>query len=258
MKISVCIITLNEEKNLSRCLISAKPVADEIIVLDSGSVDKTEIIAKSFGAKFHLKEWQGYVGQKNAAICLASYDWVLSLDADEALSERLVAEIESEKSKVQPEPLSGFSMPRCVFYEGKWIRHGDWYPDRVVRLFRKSRGKFVGGKVHERLELAGNIGKFYGDILHYSFENEEAHIQKIHKYARLWAESAFESGIKSTSISPYSRAAFRWFRGFILRLGFLDGKQGAKIAKLCALETFLKYKYLKCLWEGKPIQDSIR
>lgn len=251
MKISVCIITFNEEENIRRCLSSCSMLADEIVIVDSGSTDATQQIALEFNCKFYHQDWLGYVAQKNKALELASNEWILSLDADEALSPELQAEIMREKSIDQPESVAGFSMPRCVYYEGKWIRHGDWYPDRVVRLFRKTRARFVGGKVHERLQLNGNVKKLYGDIYHYSFKNQSDHIERCEKYARLWAEEKFETGVNAGILSPYFHAAFRWFRGYILRAGFLDGKQGFKIAYHCARETFLKYKILRELNRSK-------
>ena len=158
MKTSFCLITLNEEQNLPRCLKSCAGLADEIIVLDSGSTDATEKIAREFGARFERQNWLGYVGQKNKVLSLASHEWIFSLDADEELSPELREEIRLLKSAGEiGDDIAGFSMPRCVFYEGRWIRHGDWYPDRLVRWFRHDRAKFAGGRVHERLEISGRV-----------------------------------------------------------------------------------------------------
>lgn len=237
-------ITLNEEEDLRRCLASCRPVVDEMIVVDSGSSDNTKLVAQDYGASFFYHPWSGYVNQKNYAIQLATNDWILSLDADEELSPMLIKEIKTLKNGEIPNSVSGFSMPRCVYYEGKFIRHGDWYPDRIVRLFRKSRAKFEGGKVHERIVVDGEIRKLNGDIYHYSYANETEQIEKMYRYARLWAESQYEKNRRVWLISPYLNALFRWFRGYILRLGFLDGRQGAKIALFNARETFLKYRFL--------------
>jgi glycosyltransferase involved in cell wall biosynthesis len=149
MKISFCLITFNEEPNLPRCLASCADLADEIVILDSGSTDGTARIAREFHARFEHQDWLGYVGQKNQILSLATHDWVFSLDADEELSPELRAEVRRLKTGEPSPGLSGFSMPRCVLYEGRWIRHGDWYPDRLVRLFRRDRARFAGGKVHE-------------------------------------------------------------------------------------------------------------
>ena len=148
MRISFCLITLNEEENLSRCLKSCADLADEIVVLDSGSKDGTETIARQFGARFERQEWLGYVDQKNKVLSSAKHPWAFSLDADEELSAELRDEIKLLRRIEPASDRSGFSMPRCVFYEGRWIRHGDWYPDRLVRLFRRDCAAFVGGKVH--------------------------------------------------------------------------------------------------------------
>ncbi|HEY1718250.1 MAG TPA: glycosyltransferase family 2 protein [Verrucomicrobiae bacterium] len=246
MKISFCLITLNEEQNLARCLKSCADLADEIVVLDSGSADATEKIAREFGARFERQEWLGYVGQKNKVLTLASHEWIFSLDADEKLSPELREEIQLLKSAGEiGADVSGFSMPRCVFYEGRWIRHGDWYPDRLVRLFRCGRAKFSGGKVHERLEISGRIVQLHGELHHYSFRDAADHRARCEHYAKLWALEKFETGLRASPFAPAFHAAFRWLRGYILRGGFLDGAQGRRIAAFCALETFWKYRLLR-------------
>lgn len=245
MKISLCIITLNEEANLPRCLASAAALAEEILVVDSGSTDGTEAIARQYGARWVPQDWLGYVGQKNFALSLAQQEWVLSLDADEALSPALAEEIRRVKTHPPPEGVAGFDMPRCVFYEGRWIRHGDWYPDRLVRLFRKNCARFAGGQVHERLEVQGEIRPLRGDLFHYSFKDAADHRARGEHYARLWAETQRAAGRTAGPLAPYYHAAFRWLRGYVLRGGFLDGPQGWRIAALCARETFLKYQWLR-------------
>jgi glycosyltransferase involved in cell wall biosynthesis len=245
MKISFCLITLNEEASLSRCLKSFADLADEIVVLDSGSTDSTEKIARSFGARFSHQDWLGYVGQKNRVLELASHDWVFSVDADEELSPELHAEVLALKSASLPESVSGFDMPRCVFYEGRWIRHGDWYPDRLTRLFRRSRAKFAGGKVHERLELEGPVQSLTGELYHYSYQDAADHRARCERYARLWAETQFERGRTAGPWAPPLHAAFRWLRGYVLRAGFLDGRQGWRIAGFCAWEVNRKYCLLR-------------
>lgn len=246
LPISVCIITLNEEQNLPRCLKSCADLADEIIVLDSGSTDATENIARGYGARFEQQEWPGYVAQKNRVLSLATHEWVLSLDADEELSPELRSEIRLLKSAGEiGGDVSGFSMPRCVLYEGRWIRHGDWYPDRLVRWFRRERAKFAGGKVHERLEISGRIVSLHGELHHYSFNDAADHRKRCERYARLWAEDRFEAGRDANFLAPPLHAAFRWLRGYVFRRGFLDGAQGRRIAALCALETYWKYDFLR-------------
>lgn len=245
MKLSLCIITLNEEANLPRCLASCAGVVDEIVVVDSGSTDGTEALARQHGARWVPQDWLGYVGQKNLALSLARHEWVLSLDADEALSPQLAEEIRALKATDPPTDVTGYDMPRCVFYEGRWIRHGDWYPDRLVRLFRKDRARFEGGQVHERLVLEGVIRHLRGDLYHYSFKDAADHRARGEHYARLWAQSQRAAGRTAGPLAPYYHAAFRWLRGYFLRAGFLDGPQGWRIATLCARETFLKYHWLR-------------
>ncbi|HSH93251.1 MAG TPA: glycosyltransferase family 2 protein [Roseimicrobium sp.] len=244
MKISFCLITLNEESNLERCLRSCADLADEIVILDSGSTDATQSIARKFNAVWHHQDWLGYVGQKNKVLSLATHDWVFSIDADEELSSALRDEVKAVKQGSIPDAVSGFSVPRCVRYEGRWIRHGDWYPDRLTRLFRRSRAKFAGGKVHERLELEGTVEEFQGDLHHFSFKDAADHWARCQKYARLWAETQHENGRTAGALAPYTHAAFRWFRGYVLKRGFLDGAHGWRIAGFCAREVFLKYRLL--------------
>jgi glycosyltransferase involved in cell wall biosynthesis len=245
MKISFCLITLNEQDNLARCLKSFADLADEIVIVDSGSQDDTRQIAQDFGARWQHQDWLGYVGQKNIVLSLAQNEWVFSIDADEELSPRLRAEVQALKQAEIPNEVSGYSVPRCVLYEGKWIRHGDWYPDRLTRLFRRNRARFAGGRVHERLELEGAVIPLSGDLHHYSFKNAEDHWQRCEKYARLWAETQAEAGRQASILSPYSHAAFRWLRGYVLRRGFLDGRQGWQIANYCAREVHRKYQILR-------------
>lgn len=253
VKISFCIITLNEAENLPRCLRSITDLADEIVVLDSGSTDQTPQIAHEFGCRWQVQPWLGYVGQKNKVLSLASHEWIFSLDADEELSEELRKEIRALKNTDLPEATSGFEMPRCVCYEGRWIRHGIWYPDRLVRLFRKSRAHFAGGKVHERLEVEGQIERLKGEIHHYSFRDAADHWARCQKYARLWAEMKFESGKRCGPLAPLLHSTFSWLRGFIFKRGFLDGALGLRIATFYAREVHLKYTLLRQLRSGRKI-----
>ena len=250
MKLSFCLITLNEESNLPRCLRSCADLADEIVILDSGSTDATTRIAKEFGARFEHQDWLGYVGQKNQVLSLAANDWVFSLDADEELSPGLREEVRRLKSTGPPADIAGFSMPRCVLYEGRWIRHGDWYPDRLVRLFRRDRARFAGGKVHERLELDGPVIALAPDLYHHSFKDAADHWARCEKYARLWAETQHELGRTAGPLAPVTHAAFRWLRGYVLKRGFLDGPQGWRIAGFCAREVALKYRLLRAMHAG--------
>jgi glycosyltransferase involved in cell wall biosynthesis len=245
VRISFCLITLNEAASLPRCLGSCADLADEILVLDSGSTDSTERVAREFGARWAHQDWLGYVGQKNQVLALARNDWVFSLDADEELSPELREEVGALKREEREPAVRGFSMPRCVLYEGRWIRHGDWYPDRLVRLFRRDRARFVGAKVHERLELSGQVESLRGELYHHSFRDAADHWARCQKYARLWAEAQHEAGKTATALAPFVHGGLRWLRGYVLRRGFLDGPQGWRIAGFCAREVFLKYQILR-------------
>jgi len=245
LKISFCLITLNEEENLPRCLRSCAALADEILIVDSGSTDGTARIAAEFGARFVHQDWLGYVGQKNKVLSLAQHEWGFSLDADEELSPALCHEILALKQAAPVDNISGFSMPRCVLYEGRWIRHGDWYPDRLTRLFRRECVKFVGGRVHERLEISGGVTPLCGDLHHHSFRDAADHRARGERYAKLWAQDKHDAGKTAGVFTPFLHGAFRWFRGYVLKRGFLDGAQGWRIANISASEVALKYRLLR-------------
>lgn len=240
--LSVVIITLNEERNIKRCLDSVAPVADEIIVVDSHSTDATEAICDRYGAKFFTQDWLGYVDQKNLANDLATCDLILSIDADEALSEELAKSIQNIKN--QPIENKAFSMNRLMNYCGKWIRHGGWYPDVKVRIFRRGRAEWTGKKVHETLALTEptEIVHLNGDLLHYSFYTVEEHIRQNEKFALLSAEEMVEAGKKATLFKAYTHAVWKFLRDFIFKAGFLDGKTGFTISRINAKCVGLKYK----------------
>ncbi|MFH1066550.1 MAG: glycosyltransferase family 2 protein [bacterium] len=245
MKISACLITLNAERVLGRCLASVVSVADEIVVVDCGSVDRTCRIAEGFGARVAPHPWEGYVRQKNFAVSLASHEWILSIDADEELSPELIREIFALKQ--MSFKADGFFMPRVVYFQNRWIRFGDWHPDFLIRLFKKNKARFVGGAVHERLELAGTASHLRGEIFHYTYANREDHLQRMEKYSSLWAENACREGRRCAVWTPWLCAGWRLFRGFILKKGWKGGALGWQIARDCAYEVFLKYQKLRQL-----------
>lgn len=247
MKLSLCVVTLNEEQNLPRCLRSCRDVVDEIVVLDSGSTDATHLIASRFGARVLHQDWLGHQGQKNKVISLATHDWVLLLDADEELSPELQAEIAQIKQAGPPAGVSGYSMPRCVLYDGRWIRHGDWYPDRLVRLFNRQRGRFVGIEPHcyAAIDASDQVVRLSGDIFHYSFRDAADHWDRAQKYSRIWAKTNYAVGRRANALSPWLHAGFRWLRTYLLRGGFLDGRQGWQIARITTREVFFKYQLLR-------------
>jgi glycosyltransferase involved in cell wall biosynthesis len=247
MKISACIITLNEERNLPRCFKSVAPLVDEILVIDSGSTDATLEIAGKFGARVLRRDWLGYVGQKNFALDHALHSWVLSIDADEEISPELaasIARIKTDSAANTPGAPNGYEFSRIVFYRGRWIRHGDWYPDRLVRLFRRGEARFSGGRVHEKLELRGEHPILPGHLHHFTYENASDRSDRCARYAALWAQSAHEQRRRVHAWSGPVHALARFGKGFLLKGGFLDGAIGWDIAAGNAREVWLKYHLL--------------
>jgi len=248
MRISACLITLNEEENLPRCLRSLQGLVDEIVIVDSGSTDATPKIAEEFGARFIHHDWAGYVGQKNFALDQAAHDWVFSIDADEEVSPALAAGIELVRKIDNDADLpAGYEVNRLVRYLGKWVYHGDWFPDILVRLFRRDKARFEGGRVHERLVLDGPVESLPGYLHHYTYRDRADRQKRIGHYARLWAETAAENGKTAGPLAPATHAFARFCKGFFLKRGFLDGALGFEIATGNAREVWLKYKELRRL-----------
>lgn len=247
VKISAVIITLNEERNIERCLRSVMQVADEIVVLDSGSSDRTREICEAWPVCYHERPFVRYDMQKNAAARKASYDHILSLDADEALSEELQKAIAHVKDHWQHD---GYACNRLTAFCGKWIRHGEWYPDRIVRLFDRRKASW-NGRLHERLQFSGNgtMGFLKGDLLHYSYDSVSHFLQKTDRYTEMAAAELYEKGVHPTPYHLYIKPAYRFLYAFIMRRGFLDGFAGYCIARLTAQRLFLKFIKLRILQE---------
>ena len=251
MKISFCIITLNEDQNLPRCLASCAGLADEIVVLDSGSSDATERIAREAGARWEVMAWQGYVAQKNRLLDMARNDWVFSIDADEEISPQLRKEILRIKSGEPGDRISGYSIPRCVFHEGRWIRHGNWYPDRKVRLWRKGQAQWQGNP-HEKLMLQGNARRLRGDLLHFSNESIDQLLGKISLVSTLYVGRAQAQDKRAGWVDLLVRPWWKFFRAYIIRLGFLDGWQGYYIAWMESFSTATRYAKAMDAQQNKP------
>lgn len=252
MGISVVIITRNEERNIARCLGSLAGVADELIVVDSGSTDATRAIAEAHGARVEVRAWKGYSDQKNHANALAAHPYILSLDADEVLSDVLKEDILRRKR----EGLSGaYRVKRLTNYCGHWVRHGGWYPDAKVRLFPKQGTRWVGDHVHEELELPAGctVSDLHGDLLHYSYHSVQDHIDRIERYSALHARAMHERGRTAPLWRLWLAPAFKFLQGYVLLLGFLDGWAGWRIAVLSAHAVRLKYAKLRKLRQGHAI-----
>lgn len=243
-KISAVIITYNEGANIERCILSLKSVVDEVIVSDSNSTDNTVAIAKSLGATVIVAPFIGYGATKNRANKAALYDWVLSIDADEALDEQLVSELAKTKQDLNEK--SVYIFQRLNNYCGHWINHGGWYPDKKTRLFNKKFVQWNHAEVHEQLDIPSDFIQktLTGKLLHYSYSTIESHKNKIENYSTRGAEQAFKNGKRASWVKIYASPAFRFFRDYFIKLGFLDGKSGLIIATLTAKEVHLKYKKL--------------
>jgi glycosyltransferase involved in cell wall biosynthesis len=238
VRISATLVTLNEERNIARALESLRCV-DEILVVDSGSTDRTRAIASTLGARVVDEPWRGYAAQKNFASQCAAHDWILSLDADEALSEELEAEI--LELKRDGTTLHAYSFPRLAQYLGRWIHHGGWYPDRKIRLFDRNFGRWVGDYVHESVRTDGEAGKLNGKLLHFTCASLSEHVRTLDKYTTLAAAELRARNLPVPLRRLLIDPAWTVFRTYVIRLGFLDGAQGIAIAWMAGLYTFLKY-----------------
>lgn len=253
-QISVIIITRNEEKNIGRCLDSVKDMADDIVVVDSFSTDRTEEICKSKGARFYQHAFEGHIEQKNYAVGLSEFPYILSLDADEALDETLKKNISDVKENWT---CDGYEMNRLTNYCGKWIRHCGWYPDRKLRLFDKRQGKWGGTNPHDKFEIAPNqptgrtknIGFLRGDILHYSYYTIEDHYKQIEYFTTINAKASFDNGKHAPIWKLYLAPVFKFIKDYFFRLGILDGQAGWQICRLSAWATYIKYKKLRNLYK---------
>lgn len=246
MKISAAIITYNEEGNIARCIRSLQQIADEIIVLDSYSTDQTATICRQLNVRFEQREWKGYSQAKNYLNSLASFDYILSIDADEELSEELVASILHLKQTGSSEV---YSVNRLTNYLGKWIYHSGWYPDIKVRLFPKEGSQWEGEFVHETLSypMSKKVIVLQGHLNHYSYTSFEDHRRRADKYSLLTAQKFHAAGKKATILKPYISAIGRFIGMYFIKKGFLDGKMGLKIALISAQSNVLKYKELRRL-----------
>ncbi|MEQ8470943.1 MAG: glycosyltransferase family 2 protein [Marinoscillum sp.] len=247
MKLSVLIITFNEEKHIEQCIRSVKKLSDEIIVVDSFSTDKTQEICKRLEVKLYLKEYEGQIEQKNFALSKAQYDHVLALDADEMLTDELSAEILSEKA--QGFPSDGYSFRRKNNYAGHWIRYGGWGTQWKLRLWQKDKAIWAGSNPHDKVVLRNphNHKMLSGYFLHFAFKSIAEHRERIETYANLGAQSLFERGEKTSPILIILSPAFKFLKDYFFRLGFLDGRMGWEIALLSAKSRYLKYRTLQKL-----------
>lgn len=250
-KISVAIITFNEEKKIAQCIESVKHIADEIVVVDSLSTDGTKRICNQYNVIFIEQPFLGYIEQKNFAVTKTTNDFVLSLDADEALDEQLKTAI----LKVKQTGLlhDGYSMNRCANFNGKWIKHGTWYPDRNVRLFNKHKAYWGGINPHDKIETLKNATTQFlqGDILHYTYDNLADLVIQNNRFTTIQAKAMYQLGKRATPFNIFINPLVAFVNGYILKGGFLNGIDGFVIAKSVAYNTMLKYAKLLQLQKNK-------
>lgn len=246
-RLSVAIITYNEEEEIKDCLESVK-WADEIVVVDSFSTDKTVDICRQYTNKVFQHEWSGYSNQKNYAINVTTNPWILILDADERVSERLTKEIKEILDKDLG--IDGYYIPRKSYFLGRWIRYGGWYPDYSIRLFRKDKGRFEQREVHESVRINGKTAKLKNHLEHYTYRNLSEYIQRMDRYSTLAAMEMVGEGRRSGPRNILFRPILTFFRMYILKQGFREGIYGLLLAVLYSYYTFLKYVKL---WEMRKI-----
>jgi glycosyltransferase involved in cell wall biosynthesis len=245
-KLSAVIITLNEERNIGRCIKALQEIADEIIVLDAFSSDRTLTICQELGAKVEQREWKGYSESKNYLNSLVSHDYIFSVDADEVVSEELKKAILKEKERGFKDV---YKVNRLTNYMGSWIKHSGWYPDVKTRIFPKEGSKWEGAFVHETLSIPKDceVKMLDGHLEHYSYYSFEDHRARADKYSTLTAKKQFAAGKKASLLKPYLSGITRFFGMYFIKFGFLDGKMGFHIARISALSNIVKYKELRRL-----------
>jgi glycosyltransferase involved in cell wall biosynthesis len=249
--LSACIITYNEADRIEACLQSVS-FCDELIVVDSHSTDTTRELARRLGARVLERDWPGYRSQKQFAIESASNDWVLCLDADERVSAKLRAEIEARRDAGFA-GYAGWSVPRITDYFGRFLRHGNAYPDRLIRLFDRRRGRWTGYEIHENTRVEGSVGRLHGHLEHYSYRSLTDHQLRMQRYADLMAQALFDRGKRCGLGKVLINPQWRFIRGYLLRLGFLDGWRGLVFALVEANYVRRKYLGLYMRSKGLPV-----
>jgi glycosyltransferase involved in cell wall biosynthesis len=241
-KLSATVITFNEEHNIARCLDALKKVADEIIVVDSFSTDKTQAICQEYGVKFIENKFEGHIEQKNFALEQTEYNTILSVDADEVLSPKLQESILKMKNNVE---FDGYSFNRLNNYCGKWIYHCGWYPDKKLRIIKKGKAKWTGENPHDYLQLnnvAQRAGFLIGDLHHFSYRSIAEHVAQANKFTSISSKAAYEKGVRVGKYKGFYRGILQFFRDYLLKGGILDGHYGLVICILNGYSYFLKFE----------------
>lgn len=247
-KFSVVLITYNEAKNIRRSLTPLLAISDDVIVVDAFSEDDTVEIAKEMGASVYQEKWEGYAYNKNLGLQKCKYDWVLSIDADEVVSEALAENLK----RLIVAPKTVYQLDRITCLGEKWIRHGGWYPDWKARLFNRREIRWQGDFVHETLNIPPTyqLKKIEGQLFHYSFEDTKSLNPRLKKYASLGADQLYEFGRRPNVLKKYLAAVFRWFKSYFIKRGFLDGGAGWQIAAAEARMVYHKYQRLEELFNN--------
>lgn len=240
--LTVCVIAQDAEESIGRCLRSAAFAAD-LLVLDGGSADRTRDVAAAAGARVEERAFDGWISQKNAALERARHDWVLALDADEEVSAALRDEIVALFRSGDP-PCSGYDAPRRAWHLGRWIRGGGWYPDRKLRLFRRSLGRWGGLDPHDRVEVLGRVGRLRGEILHYPYRDLFDHLRRLDRYTTAAARAAFQSGRRFALARMVAAPPLRFLKAYLWRGGFRDGRVGLVLAAMAGAYELMRYAKL--------------
>jgi glycosyltransferase involved in cell wall biosynthesis len=250
MTLSVCIITLNEEANIGRTLASLKDIADEIIIVDSGSTDATVAIAQSFGAKVFPEPWKGFARQKNSSLEKATCDWILSLDADEEASPELAASIKKLIKSDTATEFPGYMINRRNIYFGKWLKRAGYYPDPKLRLIKRGMAQFELRDVHEDMKMPGKLGHLQGDMLHHAYQDLDSFIDHQNKYSSLGADMVVrERKVGFSVVNIVLRPMVRFIWAYFFRMGFLDGREGLVVLMNHAM--YVSWKYAKAWQKSK-------
>jgi len=252
-KISACVTTFNEERNVQRCLGSLR-WCDEIVVVDSFSGDRTVELCRAYTDRVYQHEWLGYIGQKNLIRKMAQHPWILFVDADEEVSPELREEILRELEH-NDGTVAGYRFPRMVNYIGRWIRHGEWYPDIKLRLFLKDRGRSGGQEPHDQVFVNGQVKTLKGHLWHYTYDDVHDHLETMNRFSSITAQEKFRTGSRFRWVDFLLRPPFRFLKAFLLRRGFLDGRRGFLIAMVSAFGVCMKYAKL---WELEHREREVR
>lgn len=246
--ISAVLITRDEESSLPAALESVR-FCDEIVVVDSGSVDRTREVAETAGARIVVSApWPGFAAQRNRAVECAQHDWVLALDADERVTGELRDEIQAARAAGFAH--AGYRIPRVSFYMGRWIRGTDWYPDLQLRLFDRRRGRWEGALIHESVRVEGSVGRLRGEMQHLPYADIGEHMRKIDSYTSLWARQAFDQGRRTSALDMGANWCWAFFRNYLAKGGFLLGEAGLTVSALNSYYTYAKLAKLKELMRG--------